>query len=95
LEGVGQYILKKNLLKTGFGGVYDDGSNLVAAQWAMDNEVSDGALTPSNTLPCTVAVITCILYLPDGCCMPIAVRVISCATVSYESVVSIVWFAAV
>jgi hypothetical protein len=56
LEGVGQYILKKNLLKTGFGGVYDDGSNLVAAQWAMDNEVSDGALTPSNTLPCTVAV---------------------------------------
>ena len=38
--GTGEYSMKKKSLSTGFGGVYDKGENLVAAQWAMDSNVS-------------------------------------------------------
>jgi hypothetical protein len=31
--------MKKKSLQTGFGGTYDKGENLVAAQWAMDSNV--------------------------------------------------------
>ena len=32
--------MKKKSLQTGFGAVYDKGEHLVAAQWAMDSNVS-------------------------------------------------------
>lgn len=31
--------MKKKSLQTGFGGTYDKGENLIAAQWAMDSNV--------------------------------------------------------
>ena len=31
--------MKKKALQTGFGGVYDKGENLFAAQWSMDSNV--------------------------------------------------------
>jgi hypothetical protein len=37
--GIGQFNLKKNMLLTGFGGMYDKGENLLAAQIGIDSNV--------------------------------------------------------
>ena len=60
--GVGQYAIKKNTFKTGFGGVYDSGSSLVAAQWATDNEVNycrNYRIVHSNVMYC---LLVCLLH---------------------------------
>jgi hypothetical protein len=40
--------MKKKSLQTGFGGIYDKGENLVAAQWAMDSNVRSTIQLPSS-----------------------------------------------
>jgi hypothetical protein len=43
--------MKKKSLQTGFGGTYDKGENLIAAQWAMDSNVRSRIQHLSYPLP--------------------------------------------
>ena len=79
--------MKKKTLTTGFGGVYDKGENLVAAQWAMDSNVSTVLIVlishRSHVLTVRVkpiSMVTCIhsslqnsiIHLPRHYVLPIA-----------------------